>query len=53
MNTPEASFYVTSLGSQPNEDFHFLLRCMEHILNFDMAQLMTRLRTIMSVMKLF
>ena len=53
MNTPEASFYVTLLGSQPNEDFYSLLRCMEHNCNLDMVQLMTRLRTIMSVMKVF
>ena len=53
MNTPEASFYVTLLGSQPNEDLYSLLRCMEHNRNFDMAQLMTRLRIIMSVMKVF
>ena len=51
MNTLEANFYVTLLGSQPNEDLYSLLRCMEHNRNFDMAQLMTRLRTIMSVMK--
>ena len=31
----------------------FFSRCMEHNRNFDVAQVMTRLRTIMSVMQLF
>ena len=44
---------MTLLGSQPREDLYSVLRCMEHNRNFDMAQLMTRLKTIMSVMKVF
>ena len=53
MNTPEASFYVTLLGLQPNEDLYSLLRCMEHNRNFHMALCMTCLGTIMIVMKVF
>ena len=50
MNTPKASFYVTLLGCSPMSTF-ILVCSMVHNCNFDMAQLMTRLSTIMSVMK--
>ena len=55
MNTSKTNFYVTLLGSQRNEDLYSYLRCIEHNRNFDMAHLhqITRLRTIMSVMKVF